>query len=826
MDGQWPTSNGVHTHPFGTHGARLSWRRQRSTAGDQRQMDQQPRNARTTENHHVEQTIVNARVRRDGVRRANVRTVGDTDHGRACTDVPMIVLDDHARASELTQKAPDRAQDAHAPATALESVEIAEQPGVKADSGGLEEVAVADLAHVHRQRLALAEHVRGQSQVAGYPEGAGDVHDAAQRHEAKHGVGVREATGDFVDSTVAARGDHELAALGDGASRQLGGVTGVLCGPVVERNAFGIQRLLDVLGCGGVGVDAELVAGIWIEDERRRLRQRAHVDLAPARRCVGCGRGGHHQNVTYSSYLVEDSAPPGQTTGRQVLEHGRRLSESMLWHLQRDLYDTQGIHAWERGSVPQSITTSPFIARAYAQITLGYLRDLAPRLDRTEPVYIVELGAGSGRFAFRFIKALERMLEKSHLHGTRFTYVMTDISPALFDFWQTHASLRPFVDAGELDFAAFDATQLGAITLRNSGVSLLPESVANPAIVIGNYFFDSIPHDSFSIQEHRLFENLVHVQADTPTARLADMNVSFDAQPVASNYYAEPELNAILEEYRARLDDSIFLMPVGGMACIRYFRELSRHGALFVLGDIGYARETDIHEYTSGGIGSDSNFWLSVNFHAVGEYVRRLGGGALHPPQRHAHLNVSSFVLGGPISAFDETSLAYEQAIGQLGPDDFWVLSTVVGARLDTLKRGELLALVRASGWDSEYFAQCLPFLLNSLSETGWTGREDIRAAVAEVWDAYYPMGDSSDAGDIPSGLGVLLYSIGDYAEALQYFQRSLELVRIDPRTTFNVALCLNRLGRQAEALEWLDRTLELDPAAEDAQALRDALTA
>jgi tetratricopeptide (TPR) repeat protein len=266
-------------------------------------------------------------------------------------------------------------------------------------------------------------------------------------------------------------------------------------------------------------------------------------------------------------------------------------------------------------------------------------------------------------------------------------------------------------------------------------------------------------------------------------------------------------------------------MPVGGLACIRHFRELSDDRALFVLGDIGYAHENDIHEYTSGGIGSDSNFWLSVNFHAVGEYVQRLGGAVLHPPQRHAQLNVSACVLGGPSSEFGETSLAYEQAIGHLGPDDFWVLSTIVGARLDTLKRGELLALIRASGWDSDYFAQCLPFLLNSLSETGWTGREDIRTAVAEAWDVYYPMGDTSDAGDLPSGLGVLLYTIGDYFEASKYFQRSLELTGMDSRTTFNLALCFNRLGQQSEALEWLDRTLELDPTSEEAQSLRAALT-
>jgi len=37
--------------------------------------------------------------------------------------------------------------------------------------------------------------------------------------------------------------------------------------------------------------------------------------------------------------------------------------------------------AWSYGNVPQGITTSPHIARAYARIALGYLRDarISPR---------------------------------------------------------------------------------------------------------------------------------------------------------------------------------------------------------------------------------------------------------------------------------------------------------------------------------------------------------------------------------------------------------------------------------------------------------------
>jgi tetratricopeptide (TPR) repeat protein len=513
---------------------------------------------------------------------------------------------------------------------------------------------------------------------------------------------------------------------------------------------------------------------------------------------------------------VEAEAPRSESG--HVVEAGRRLSESMLWHLQRDLYDMQGIHAWSRGNVPQSITTSPYIARAYARIAVGYLRDLASQLDRSEPVYIVELGAGSGRFGYRFVKHLSRLLQRSSLRDIPFTYVMTDISPALMDFWQNHPSLQPLVATRHLDFAHFNAMELGDIHLVNANTKLRPR---NPMLLIGNYFFDSIPHDSFSIQEHALFENMVRLVSAEPTPTLKDLNVSFEARPAHFEYYREPELNTVLDGYRQRLDNAMILIPVAGLACLRHFGDLSNNRALVLLGDIGSARESDFSEYTSGGISDDGNFWLSVNFHAVGEYILQLGGSVFHPPQRHAHLNVSAFVLGSPAQTVPETALAYDEAIGQLGPDDFFVLSTVIASQLESIKRGELLAFLRSSGWDSDFFLQCLPFVLDSLQEVSWTGREDVRHAVAEIWEMYYPLGDTSDAADLPSGLGVLLYTIGDYAEAIRYFQRSLDLVAVDPRTTFNIALCLNRLGRQAEAGDWLARTLELDPRHTQALALQ-----
>jgi tetratricopeptide (TPR) repeat protein len=520
---------------------------------------------------------------------------------------------------------------------------------------------------------------------------------------------------------------------------------------------------------------------------------------------------------------------PAEPTPGHVIEQGKRLSESMLWRLQRDFYQDRGVGAWSHGNVPQAITTTPHIARAYAKIALGYLRDVDAELDASQPVYIVELGAGSGRFGYRFVKRLSFLLERSSITHKSFTYVMTDAAANMIDYWQTHPSLRPLVDAGVLDFAHFDATRRTDIHLLNSGAILRPGGVANPMIVVANYVFDSIPPDAFSIIEGELFESRVKVTSPRPEPAnstmppVRDMAISFEPHPTSGDYYAEAALNRVLEGYRQRLTNMMLLFPASAMGCLRHFQDLSSNRALVVVADIGSAHEGDAASRGPGGIGKDGNFWLEVNFHALGEYVLELGGEVFHPPHMHQNLNVSTFVLGQSASGFGETALAYDDAVAQGGPDDFFSLTRYIAGQFESMPVDDLLAFLRSTGWDSNFFVDCLPFMLDKLQGASAKTRDNMYRAIAEAWDVYYPIGEGRDLG---FGFGALLFRMEDYTLALEYFQRSLQLVGAFPQTTLNIALCLYRLGRVSETVEWLDRTLELDPESAQANDMRATILA
>jgi hypothetical protein len=90
---------------------------------------------------------------------------------------------------------------------------------------------------------------------------------------------------------------------------------------------------------------------------------------------------------------------------QEILESEMRLSECLLWRLQEQYFQESGIAAWKE--VPFHITSNPFIARVYAEVIVAFLLDYGSHLDPSEPVHILELGGGTGVFAFYFMKELQ-----------------------------------------------------------------------------------------------------------------------------------------------------------------------------------------------------------------------------------------------------------------------------------------------------------------------------------------------------------------------------------------------------------------------------------
>ena len=507
-----------------------------------------------------------------------------------------------------------------------------------------------------------------------------------------------------------------------------------------------------------------------------------------------------------------------------ILDQNKRLSHSLLWQLQRHYFEQQSIQAWSQGIIPHYITSNPFIANAYAKVVFGFFRDChpatdssenRPQFDRTQPIYIIELGSGSGRFAYHFLKRFQDIQNYSVCQNSPFQYIMTDFTERNLESWQSHPCLQPFIERGKLDFACFDVEKDREIQLSYSGKILSPDTIKNPVVVLANYVFDSIPQDAFYLENGELYERLVTLSTSQPPAEintpelLKHLKVTYNNHPVTNPYYNDPDFNQILQDYQQQLTHTTLIFPAAALQCIRNLRHLSRERLLLLSADKGYSQTSALQNRGDPKIAHHGSFSMMVNYHAIGQYIQNQGGQFLTTTHRHSSLDICAFLLGNSPNNYLETQLAYHEAIEKSSPDDFFTLKKGIEKNYQTLNLNQILAYLRLSYWDANIFWGCFPTLMQQVESASESMQEAVYLAIQQVWDNYYPIGEKRN---LAFALGTLLSQMQYYPQALQYFDYSLQLYGADADTLYNMGICHYHLEELEEALEQISLSLELKP--------------
>jgi tetratricopeptide (TPR) repeat protein len=517
-----------------------------------------------------------------------------------------------------------------------------------------------------------------------------------------------------------------------------------------------------------------------------------------------------------------------ENPAKTILEEDQRFSRSHLWRLQRRFFEERTARAWSEGVVPHYVTNNPFLARAYGRVLTGFLRDGQSRIDPAQPVYVVELGAGSGRLGYHLLKQSSKGFRLPAFRDTRIKYVMTDFSPGQVEELSRNPFLRPLVEEGVLDFAVFDAEAPGPLRLVHGGEVLAPGSVFNPLGIIANYFFDSVPQDVFLISEGELHDALVTLTSpqeepdpDDPEI-LGRVDLEFGYAPAAPEPYGEAAFNRILEGYRQSLDATHVLFPCAALRCLDFFRKMSGGRLLVLSADKGYVHEEALLNRGLPGLSIHGSFSLSVNFHAIAQFFRNEGGTALHAKRRHASLRICAFATSGE-EELPETRHAFEEALEVQGPDDFYTLKKALEESGATLSVDQILAFLRFSGWDAGIFAVVFPRLMELLPSLDELARKELGRAARQIWETYLPIGEDRD---LAFELGVLLSEIERLPEALEFFGHSLRLQGPDAATYYNLGICYARLRQFGPAFRAVEEALAREPNYPEARSLRIQLLA
>jgi tetratricopeptide (TPR) repeat protein len=527
----------------------------------------------------------------------------------------------------------------------------------------------------------------------------------------------------------------------------------------------------------------------------------------------------------------------------RVLERDVPISQSLVWKRQREFYLQRGLKAWTEDQVPSYITNNPSIAEIYARIVCAYVRDCielsrqeSRPVSSTNPIRILELGAGSGKFSYLFLRELTRVLRSQGIDAVLVRYCMTDAADGVLDEWRRNDHLAEFVANSMLEFELFRAgegIQSPFLTGKNTGAQ---EPVRGPLVVIANYVFDSLPQDAFRIEQGQISEFLLttsgsNLQSEASSSgdgnaleAMSRLKFSFRNALVPRERYPNPTWNIILDGYRAGLSPeppanaATVLFPCAALAALEEIARCTDGRMLVLAADKGFAHE-DLLALSQAPpafeFHADNCFSQMVNLDAIGKYFEAGGGRALRPDKHTATFNICAFLANQAGERFPAIESAYREIQQGFGPDDLFTVLAWLNAHMEEMTVPQILAVLRLTRWDTTTLMRLFPVLTRQL-RTVVVERYDLREAVMRTWANHYPVSHGDNV--VAFQCGVILLELKFFEEAAGMFRASQKLLGPSAPTSYNLGLCAAGLGSREEALAAMKEACELDCQFQPAQ--------
>jgi len=474
---------------------------------------------------------------------------------------------------------------------------------------------------------------------------------------------------------------------------------------------------------------------------------------------------------------------PPASPGHVVIDHDRPLSQCLLWDIMQDYYESLGINAWKAG-IPMFITNSAYFAESYAEIIIAFLEDYHAHLDFSEPIYIVELASGTGRFSHLLLKELERKLPCfSMFEDVKIRYVMTDFTDQNPNFWAEHPNFKPFLEKGILDFAVLNPLEANSMQLRVSGQMLSNENIKNPMIGISNYFFDSVQQDAFRVESKVLKEGRItlerQIEGIDPASKvhITQIKTSFNYRELYNtNYYDEPRFNGILNHYRHNIKNGSILFPVGALNVIKNLQTLANDKLVLISSDKGYSCPFDmIRFYHHDFAIHDGTFSYMVNYDAIGHFFKQSGGRMFNTTAKNLSLQtVCCIQMDAPDCKFERLNYVYREKIDRA--NNINSICSIMPNKSDDnaiAKLTIMLSQIRLNLADPHIFFAYGQGLVDVVGHALHGQREDLLSLMEQAWSNYYFYPGESN---LPFWFSQIYYTLGLYEKSVVCLDKALEL--------------------------------------------------
>lgn len=469
-------------------------------------------------------------------------------------------------------------------------------------------------------------------------------------------------------------------------------------------------------------------------------------------------------------YPVAEAHAPGP----RLVEHGKPLAASVIWEWQHRWFENAGLDVWTGDVVPHHINTNSFCVVRYARIAVAWVRSLdAHPTGRWIPgrsaLPVLELGAGNGLFAHRFIRAFRRYMGGSA--GPRLRYVLSDISEARLAGLRMAKPLREAEARGELSLASY--------AIGRGAPPPLEGLEGLPLLAIANYVFDGLPTDAYEIAGGQVFGLTPRVwlpPAGEPGEDAAEdpmAHFEVDWERAAFDPAPDDPALGLVPGYLELGVDGCALVPRGALACLRECLATGCEELLLLAADRGTTPEEPLVPGPPTLVRHGS-FSVDVSFDAIARWVERAGGAAM--TTRSARSNHVSFLglLGGRLDERPMLRDAWVQGLEELGTDDYLAVKNFAIAQ----PPGDVwtvLSFLRLSGYDERLLIYSIGALVSSLAQQGGEDAR-IQRAVRETVEEIRANALPDPHGALEFGMAQVWAAIGDWEGAMKACRASLAI--------------------------------------------------
>lgn len=491
------------------------------------------------------------------------------------------------------------------------------------------------------------------------------------------------------------------------------------------------------------------------------------------------------------------------------------VKDSIIWSLLHRFYQEKGPEAWSKELVPQGSTANCYTADVYAAIAADFLRDCAAQ-GCAKPPMIIELGGGSGRFAWQFLNRLLRYQFSADEQGPDFTYMLTDAAERNVANWQSKRRFSKLIANGTLQFGQL-LVEAEPVIRTASGEALSPADLADrPVIIIANYLFDCIPSDMFRIRDHEIRRVLLGLESETegfldqPLTGFEALSETFATRKLDGAPTGHPVIDDILQKYAQREGDFYVTVPEESF---RFLESFSHRQAPMMLlaGDLAYSDPKDF-DLESPFI-FDSYFAHYTNFDMFAELFRARGGKVAFERLKDRDFSCGAFIMPGEGQTMEAMRLTFKSAqdkLREFNPYDAHELSDLIKDTVDEASFRQIFAWIRFSKFDPSVAEACMPMVFTQLQQGHQDpDRPQLFQVYMEAYRSFFP--DGSDV-SFDVALAQMLLAIQYNEEALELIEGSLEEFGAKPTRLYVKALILLRLKRKGQARKTLKAALKLEP--------------